>query len=112
MLEGERIAFGASGRNGGFMSASLTHGLENGMARWPEEMPQLERLARENFAAIGDTIERHGIRAELEQTGELSFATAPYQALPFPPEPLRWGAITLTRRALAKADRQEGRRGL
>jgi hypothetical protein len=31
--------------------------------------------------------------------------------LPFPPEPLRWGAITLTRRALAKADRREGRRG-
>jgi hypothetical protein len=32
--------------------------------------------------------------------------------MPFPPEPLRWGAITLTRRALAKADRREGRRGL
>jgi hypothetical protein len=31
--------------------------------------------------------------------------------LPFPPEPLRWGVITLTRRALAKADRREGRRG-
>jgi glycine/D-amino acid oxidase-like deaminating enzyme len=31
--------------------------------------------------------------------------------MPFPPEPLRWGAITLTRRALAKADRREGRRG-
>ena len=30
---------------------------------------------------------------------------------PFPPEPLRWAAITLTRRALAKADRQDGRRG-
>ncbi|HVD57289.1 MAG TPA: FAD-dependent oxidoreductase, partial [Thermoleophilaceae bacterium] len=46
LLEGERIAFGASGRNGGFMSASLTHGIENGVARWPEEMPVLERLAR------------------------------------------------------------------
>jgi glycine/D-amino acid oxidase-like deaminating enzyme len=31
--------------------------------------------------------------------------------IPFPPEPLRWAAITLTRRALAKADRQDGRRG-
>jgi glycine/D-amino acid oxidase-like deaminating enzyme len=80
VLEGERIAFGASGRNGGFMSASLTHGIENGVARWPDEMPQLERLARENFAAIKDTIGRHGIEAGLEDTGELSFATAPYQA--------------------------------
>ena len=31
--------------------------------------------------------------------------------IPFPPEPLRWAGITLTRRALAKADRRDGRRG-
>jgi len=31
--------------------------------------------------------------------------------VPFPPEPLRWAGITLTRRALARADRREGRRG-
>jgi glycine/D-amino acid oxidase-like deaminating enzyme len=80
LLEGERIAFGASGRNGGFMDASLTHGIENGAARWPDEMPELERLGRENFAAVKHTIARHGIEAHLEQTGELAFATAPYQA--------------------------------
>jgi glycine/D-amino acid oxidase-like deaminating enzyme len=80
LLEGERIAFGASGRNGGFLDASLTHGIENGEARWPDEMPQLERLGRENFDAIKDTIARHGIDARFEETGELAFATAPYQA--------------------------------
>jgi len=31
---------------------------------------------------------------------------------PFPPEPLRWVGVTLTRRAIAKADRRRGRRGL
>jgi hypothetical protein len=31
--------------------------------------------------------------------------------VPFPPEPLRWAGITLTRRALARADRNEGERG-
>jgi hypothetical protein len=31
--------------------------------------------------------------------------------IPFPPEPVRWAGITLTRRALARADRREGRRG-
>jgi glycine/D-amino acid oxidase-like deaminating enzyme len=31
--------------------------------------------------------------------------------LPFPPEPLRWTGIQLTRRAIARADRREGRRG-
>jgi glycine/D-amino acid oxidase-like deaminating enzyme len=80
LLEGERIAFGASGRNGGFMDASLTHGIENGVARWPDEMRDLERLGRENFAAIKEAIAGHGIDARFEETGELSFALAPYQA--------------------------------
>ena len=80
LLEGERIAFGASGRNGGFMDASLTHGIENGVSRWPDEMPELERLGRENFDAIKETMARCGIDAGFEETGELAFATAPYQA--------------------------------
>ena len=32
--------------------------------------------------------------------------------IPFPPEPLRWAAIELTRNRLAAADRRAGRRGL
>jgi len=32
--------------------------------------------------------------------------------LPFPPEPLRYGVISLTRNRLAAADRRQGRRGL
>ena len=47
------------------MDASLTHGIENGVARWPDEMPQLERIGRENFAAIREAIGRHGIDARL-----------------------------------------------
>jgi glycine/D-amino acid oxidase-like deaminating enzyme len=79
VLEGERIAFGASGRNGGFMDASLTHGIENGLSRWPDEMPELEHLGRENFAAIKEAMARHGIEARFEETGELAFALAPHQ---------------------------------
>ena len=79
LLEGERIAFGATGRNGGFMDASLTHGIENGASRWPDEMPLLERLGRESFEAIKDTLDRHGIDAGFEETGELAFATEPHQ---------------------------------
>jgi len=30
---------------------------------------------------------------------------------PFPPEPLRWPAIQLTRRAIQRSDRRGGRRG-
>ena len=32
--------------------------------------------------------------------------------LPFPPEPLAWVGIELTRRSLAQADRNQGRRNL
>ncbi|HZP53185.1 FAD-dependent oxidoreductase, partial [Actinocrinis sp.] len=33
VLEGARIGWAASGRNGGFCAASLTHGLPNGIER-------------------------------------------------------------------------------
>jgi hypothetical protein len=32
--------------------------------------------------------------------------------MPFPPEPLRYGVIQLTRWSLARADRHQGRRNL
>ena len=79
LLEGERIAFGASGRNGGFCAASLTHGIENGLARWPAEMDALERMGRENLDAIRATVERHGIDCGWEDSGALAVATAPHQ---------------------------------
>ncbi len=79
LVESERIAFGASGRNGGFLSSSLTHGHANGLQRWPAEMPTLERLGRENLAAIAATLQRHAIDADLEQHGALSVATEPHQ---------------------------------
>src|ERR1041384_4580970 len=52
VLEAETAGFGASGRNGGFVVASLTHGIENGRARFADELPTLERLALENFDGI------------------------------------------------------------
>ena len=79
LLEGERIAFGASGRNGGFCAASLTHGIGNGLARWPGEMQALERMARENLDGIRATIERHGIDCGWEPTGTIDVATEPHQ---------------------------------
>src|SRR3954452_15620896 len=57
LLEMEEIAFGATGRNGGFIDPSLTHGLENGLARYGEsEMRTLVRLGHRNFAAIASLI--------------------------------------------------------
>jgi glycine/D-amino acid oxidase-like deaminating enzyme len=79
LLEGERVAFGASGRNGGFCSASLTHGLANGLARWPREMEAIERMGRENFDAIRAAIAHHRIECAWEDTGLIDVATEPHQ---------------------------------
>lgn len=79
LLEASRVAWAASGRNGGFCAASLTHGHENGASRWPEEIDRLEELGRENLDDIARTVERYGIRADFERTGELHVATEPHQ---------------------------------
>ncbi|MEU8509081.1 FAD-dependent oxidoreductase [Streptomyces brevispora] len=79
LIEADEAGGAASGRNGGFCESSLTHGLANGLQRWPEEIGLLERLGRENLQAIEDTIERHGIDCSWERTGSLVVATEPYQ---------------------------------
>ena len=79
LLEGQRIAEGASGRNGGFVAASLTHGLPNGLSRWPAEMPELVRQGRANLTGIVDVIEREGIECDLVRSGELDVAVEDYQ---------------------------------
>jgi glycine/D-amino acid oxidase-like deaminating enzyme len=79
LLEAGTIGCGASGRNGGFVIGSLTHGLENGLARFGDEIELLERLGRENLAGLVADVERHGIDCDLEPTGELTPSIAPYQ---------------------------------
>ncbi|QNE19969.1 FAD-dependent oxidoreductase [Kribbella qitaiheensis] len=78
VLEAGACGNAASGRNGGFCSASLTHGYGNGLARWPDEIDTLERLGMANLEAIGDTIAQYGIDCNWERTGELTVATAPH----------------------------------
>lgn len=79
LVEGHTMGWAASGRNGGFCSASITHGEENGRTRWPEEYPTLERLGRENLAGIAATVAEFSMDCEFEQTGEMSVAVEPYQ---------------------------------
>jgi glycine/D-amino acid oxidase-like deaminating enzyme len=79
LLEQDTIGIGASGRNGGFVISSLTHGISNGLSRFEDEMPELERLAAENFAGMKADIESHGIDCDFEETGELLAILEPYQ---------------------------------
>jgi glycine/D-amino acid oxidase-like deaminating enzyme len=79
LVEADRIASAATGRNGGFCAASLTHGEANGQARFPGELATLDRLGRENLAEIEAAISRYGIDCDFERTGSLAVATKPYQ---------------------------------
>ena len=78
LVDGQSIAFGASGRNGGFLSASLTHGLAHGEQLWPDEMPELVRMGRQNLNDLVDLVAREGIHADLRLCGKTSAATAPH----------------------------------
>lgn len=79
IIEQRETGAGASGRNGGFCNASLTHGFVNGYTRFPEEMATIEKLGRENLDAIEETIKRYNIDCDFERTGELRVAVAPWQ---------------------------------
>ena len=79
LLEGDRCGWGASGRNGGFAEASLTHGLENGLSRWPDEIDELERWGADNFAEMRATLERRGIDAAWQEPGVIDVATRPHE---------------------------------
>jgi glycine/D-amino acid oxidase-like deaminating enzyme len=83
VLEMETVAFGASGRNGGFCEASLTHGLANGIRHFPDELERLEREGVDNLRGLIAFTREHGIGCDLEETGTLALADQPYQAEEF-----------------------------
>ncbi|MDX3854380.1 FAD-dependent oxidoreductase [Streptomyces sp. AK02-01A] len=79
LIEGREAGWAASGRNGGFCAASLTHGFSNGLARFPGELRTLERLGERNLDAIETAVARYSIDCAFERTGEIDVATEPYQ---------------------------------
>jgi glycine/D-amino acid oxidase-like deaminating enzyme len=79
LLEGRRLGWAASGRNGGFCEASLTHGDQNGRNRWPDEIDQLTRLGLQNLDEMEVTIRELGIDCDFERTGSIDLALEEHQ---------------------------------
>jgi glycine/D-amino acid oxidase-like deaminating enzyme len=79
LLEADRVAHGATGHSGGFILSSLTHGVTNGLARFPGELPLLERLGRENLEQTVAALERYGVSCDLELSGEMKVALEPHE---------------------------------
>ena len=68
------------------------------------------------YTGLGVGATRFGARVCLDllfhpDSDLLSLGMVKRKAIPFPPEPVRWAGIELTRKALAKADANQGRRG-
>jgi glycine/D-amino acid oxidase-like deaminating enzyme len=75
LIEAAEIGSAASGRNGGFMESSLTHGVANGQERFPDELELLEELGLRNLDEIEAAITRYGIDCDYERTGVIDVAT-------------------------------------
>ncbi len=80
LLEQDTIAFGASGRNGGFCDASITHGLANGIDRFPDEIRD-DRTARRRELPRdrGDGRALRRSTATGRRGGEVLVARAPHE---------------------------------
>ena len=68
------------------------------------------------YTGLGVAASRFGARVALDlvdgsETERTSLGMVRRRPFPFPPEPMRWAGVELTRRAIAKADRRGGRRG-
>ncbi|MGH9136689.1 MAG: NAD(P)/FAD-dependent oxidoreductase [Acidimicrobiales bacterium] len=80
LVDAAEVGSAASGRNGGFMESSLTHGVANGQRRFPDEIELLERLGLDNLNAIEGAIEHYRIVCDYERTGVIDVATTSHAA--------------------------------
>jgi glycine/D-amino acid oxidase-like deaminating enzyme len=74
LIEAHEIGSAASGRNGGFMDASLTHGIANAQRHFPDEVSILEDLGVTNLNEIESAIRRYAIDCDFERPGALDIA--------------------------------------
>ena len=74
LIEQTFIGDGASGRCGGFLSTTLAHGETNAEYRFAAETERLQELGEQNIRELLETLDRYGIDARYEQTGETMVA--------------------------------------
>jgi len=80
LLDAHEVGSAASGRNGGFVDSSLTHGIANAQSRFPDEVAVLEELGLKNFNAIEEAIKKYNIDCDWERTGAIDVASTLHPA--------------------------------
>lgn len=79
VLEARTNGWAASGRNGGFAEASLTHGESNGRTRFAAEYDTLDADGLENLDAMEADVLGFDRNADWERSGVYGVATEPHQ---------------------------------
>ena len=69
LIDSGPVGGAASGRNGGFMDASLTHGISNGFRHFPDDIEVLEELGMKNLDDIELALQRYGIECDYQRNG-------------------------------------------
>lgn len=78
VLEGERVGFGASGRNGGFaMTLFGSSAFQMKALHGSERVREAHHFMERSIAELEATIARHAIDCDYERNGFLRIATAP-----------------------------------
>lgn len=80
LIDANEVGSAASGRNGGFVESTLTHGVANGQERFPDEIALLEQLGMQNLNEIEGAIHRYNIDCDYERTGVIEVATTGHAA--------------------------------
>lgn len=78
VVDAGALATGASGRCGGFVNASITHGIVHGHARWPGEMAAIVAIQQALWDDTMALLDTHD-RGVIEPSGKLTVATRPHQ---------------------------------
>lgn len=79
VVEGKTAGWAASGRNGGFVEASLTHGESNGRTRFPDEYDAVDKAGLDNLDEIENTVTQRGWECDFWRVGSLAVATEEHQ---------------------------------
>jgi glycine/D-amino acid oxidase-like deaminating enzyme len=74
LIEAGSVGDGASGRNGGCVSTTLTHYQSNRDLGLPEGEPDMATLGRQNAEGFLDDLKRYGMQVDYEPTGYLHVA--------------------------------------
>jgi len=83
LLESTFVGDGASGRNGGMIARTLTHGEHNADYHFPSEAERIEELGQVNYRELVESLQRYSIDARFEETGFMDVATRACQVESF-----------------------------